>query len=169
MQYVPAAPLHCLIDTWSGVAVGEGQTDDEFSPQVFYLRKAQSYISGLQVTANLVSCSIVLIQTPADKDKDIPSDIARLARKPGQRWGSKDTATLFAVKHRFVRNKRSRHTENVLAPRLLHGKRGAARAHVPIRIKPDKWRFWKQCGRQRFLLEPGKASAECEQSFRSAV
>jgi len=169
MQYVPAASLYCLIDARGGVAVSKRQADDEFSPQVFYLRKAQPYISGLQLTLNLIGCSMALIQASADKDKDVPSDIAGLARKPGQGLGSKDAAALFAVKHRLVRDKRPRHAQHVLAPRLLHGKWKSARAHILIRIKPDKRRFWKQCGRQRLLVELGKASAECEQSFGAAV
>jgi hypothetical protein len=169
MQYVPATQLHCPVDARGGVAVGKRQADDEFSPQVFYLRKAQPYTSGLQLTANLIAGSMVLIQASADKDKDVPADIAGFAHKPGQGLGSKDAAALFAVKHRFVRNKRPRHAHNLLAPRLLHGKRKAARAHAAIRVKPDKRRLWEQCCRKRLLVEPGKAFAECEQSFGSAV
>jgi hypothetical protein len=159
MQYVPAAPLHRLIDARGGVAVGEGQTDNEFSAQVFYLRKAQPYIAGLKFAANLIGCSMPLIQASADKDKDIPTDIAGFANKPGQGLGSKDAAALFTAKYRLMRDKWSCHAQHVLTPRLLHGKRRAARAHIPIRIKPDKRRFWEQCCRQRLLVEPGKASA----------
>jgi hypothetical protein len=56
--------------------MAHGYIRNKFAPKVFYFRRAQIHISELQITANLIGCLKVLKQALADKDQDIPTDIA---------------------------------------------------------------------------------------------
>lgn len=112
---------------------------------------------------------MALIQASANKDKNVPTDIAESGHKPGQGLGRKDTAALSAVEHRLMGDKRTCQAQHLLVPCFLHDKSRAARAHVILRAEPDKWRFWEQCRRQCLLVELREASAKRQQSLSAAV
>jgi hypothetical protein len=118
MQYVSTASLHGLLNTRGGLVMCPGQVCDKLASQVFYFRKAQVHISNLQITANLIGCSVALKQTLSHKNKNIPANITMPGNQPAQNLRSMYVVALLAKKQRFVGNKRPRHTQHLLATGL---------------------------------------------------
>lgn len=103
---------------------------------------------------------MALIQASANKDKNVPTDIAESGHKPGQSLGRKDKAALSAVEHRLVGDKGTSQAQHPLVPCFLHGKSRTAGAHITLWAEPDKRRFWEQRRGQCLLVELRKASAK---------